>query len=109
MSLEIDVKFDENSKMWIFTPEGDIDIHTSTGFKDEVLKAFSARKSDIVLDGSRLDYIDSTGLGVLIFLLRTLQDENFKIYVDNIKPNIKKLFSITDLDKLFIFRGENIG
>ena len=106
MSLNIESKFDESQDKWVFKPAGDLDIYTSSQFKEEVLKNFNEKMTDIVINGENLDYVDSTGLGALISILRTMQEKETKIYIENIKPNIRKIFDITDLDKLFIFRGE---
>jgi anti-sigma B factor antagonist len=43
----------------------------------------------------------------LIGILKQVKEDNKKIYLSNIKPNIRKLFDITELDKLFIIRSEN--
>lgn len=107
MSLEISSKFDNNQNKWIFKPKGDLDIYTSNEFKEEILKSFEENESDIIIDGENLDYIDSTGLGALISILRTVKEGEVKIYIENVKPNIRKIFDITNLDKLFIFRGED--
>ncbi len=106
MSLTIEVAFDEKETKWLFLPNGEIDIFTSSKFKDEVLKHFNSNKTDIIIDGKNLTYIDSTGLGALISILKKLKEDNYKIYLSNIKPNIRKIFDITELDKLFIIRGE---
>lgn len=106
MSLNTKVDFNHDDNQWVFKPVGEIDIYTSSVFKEEIVKSFEERKADLVIDGRQLDYIDSTGLGALISLLKMLQDTEYKIYIDNIRPNIRKLFDITELDKLFIIRGD---
>lgn len=106
MSLNTKVDFNHDNNQWVFKPVGEIDIYTSSVFKEEIVKAFEERRADLVIDGRQLDYIDSTGLGALISLLKMLQDTEYKIYIDNIRPNIRKLFDITELDKLFIIRGD---
>lgn len=105
MSLDMEASFDEKENKWLFLPVGDIDIYTSAKFKEEILEKFNSNKRDILIDGKNLDYIDSTGLGALIYILKCLKDDNYKIHLKNIKPNIKKLFDITELDKLFLIRG----
>ena len=87
-------------------PKGDMDIYTSGNFKDQAIKNFEEQKADLLIDGEKLDYIDSTGLGALIGILKRVKESDYKIYLTNIKPNIRKLFDITELDKLFIIRGE---
>ena len=39
-------------------------------------------------------------------MIKFKENDN-KIYLSNIKPNIRKLFDITELDKLFIIRGDD--
>ncbi len=106
MSLNIEVKFDEKENKWVFFPEGEIDIYTSPKFKEEILKYFNSKETDILINGENLNYVDSTGLGALISILKKLKDNEHKIYLSNIKSNIRKIFDITELDKLFIIRGE---
>ena len=105
MSLEMKVNFDEGENKWIFSPLGEIDIYSSLKFKEDILENFNSKKTDILIDGEKLEYIDSTGLGALIYILKALKDDDYKIHLMNIKPNIKKLFDITELDKLFVIRG----
>lgn len=102
MSLNINIEFNEEKNFWKVEPEGEIDIYTSPQFNDELTKAINNKKSDIVIDGIKLDYLDSTGLGTLINIYKMLKDDENKIYLRNIKPNIRKLFDITKLDKVFI-------
>ena len=52
-----------------------------------------------------LDYIDSTGLGVMIGVLKKIKMDNKEIYIINPKSNVKKIFNITGLDKIFKVEG----
>lgn len=108
MALELQVYFNEDKDAWIMEPNGEIDIYTSPSFKNKALNSYMEKKTDIIIDGKNLDYIDSTGLGALISILKAIEEDEHKIHLINIKANIKKLFDITELDKLFIIRGENI-
>lgn len=107
MSFNTDVKYSEEENKWVFKLEGDMDIYTSDIFKDQAIRSFEEKEADLLIDGEKLDYMDSTGLGALIGILKLVQESNYKIYLTNIKPNIRKLFDITELDKLFVIRGED--
>ncbi|MCF6465973.1 STAS domain-containing protein [Clostridium sp. Cult2] len=104
MSLSIKVNFDEEKGIWVIIPEGEIDIYTSPKLKERLVEAFNKRKTDILIDGQNLDYLDSTGLGTLISVLKKAKENDSNIYLENIKPNIRKLFDITELDKVFIIK-----
>ncbi|OPX45379.1 anti-sigma-B factor antagonist [Ruminiclostridium hungatei] len=80
---------------------GEIDIYTSQTFKNELNEVINTSKGDIYIDCKELSYIDSTGLGILVGALKEIRKENNNIYICNLKDNIKKLFIITGLDKLF--------
>lgn len=83
---------------------GDLDIYNNKKFKEKLADIYEDLDKDIVVDCEKLEYIDSTGLGSFISLLKLTRDEEKEITVKNLKKNIKKVFKITDLDKLF-----NIG
>ncbi|HHV38153.1 MAG TPA: STAS domain-containing protein [Tepidimicrobium sp.] len=102
MSLDINIEFDENKNIWNIWPKGDIDIYTSPDLKKELIGILKERKTSLSMDFKDLDYIDSTGLGALISILKIIKEDDNNIYIKNIKPNIRKLFDITDLDKIFI-------
>ncbi len=80
---------------------GEIDIYTSQIFKNELNEVINSSAGDIFIDCKELTYIDSTGLGILVGALKEIRKDNYDIYICNLKDNIKKLFIITGLDKLF--------
>lgn len=104
MSLNVIKTFNEETKIWTIKPIGEIDIYTAPEFKEELLKTINEIDSDIIIDGEGLSYIDSTGLGVLISGLKKMKEKEKNIIIENIKPNINKLFTITGLNKVFIIK-----
>lgn len=80
---------------------GEIDIYSAQSFKDELNEAISSCRGNAYIDCKELSYIDSTGLGILVGALKEIRKNDNDIYILNLKDNIKKLFLITGLDKLF--------
>lgn len=107
MSLNTLINIDTKDNLIVVIPDGDMDIYSSSKFRDQVLDSYNKEKMDLLIDGKKLEYIDSTGLGALIGILKRVKEDDKKIYLSNIKPNIRKLFDITELDKLFIIRSDN--
>lgn len=83
---------------------GEIDIYTSQQFKDKLYAIEDGSDKDLVIDCSELNYIDSTGLGIFVGALKKAKLAGKNIQLESMKDNIKKLFIITGLDKLFIIR-----
>lgn len=99
MSLEIENKIQD--KLIEIKPIGEVDIYTSPDLKNKVFELIEEKKSDLIINGESLDYIDSTGLGVLMSIYKKMQENNLNFKIINLKPNIYKLFDITGLNKVF--------
>lgn len=98
--LVINEELDENFiKIAI---SGEVDIYTSQKLKEKLYFSIDEHQRDLRLDCSELNYIDSTGLGIFVGTLKKAKQYGKDIYLTGLKDNIKKLFLITGLDKLFI-------
>lgn len=104
MSLEIIKQFNERENLWEVQLVGDADIQTSAKLKDELTAMIDEAEADMRLDCDRLSYIDSTGLGVLIGVLKRIKTAEKDIYILKAQANLKKLLSITGLDKIFVIK-----
>lgn len=81
--------------------EGEVDLSTSPQFKETVYRLIDSGRRDIVLDLDGLDFMDSTGLGVLVAVLKRTSMEGGRIRLVCSKRSIMKVFNITGLDKVF--------
>lgn len=80
---------------------GEIDLSTSPSFKEKVYETIESGKKDVVIDLNGLEFMDSTGLGVLVAALKKTSMEGGSIRLVCAKRNIMKVFTITGLDKVF--------
>ncbi len=81
--------------------EGDLDVSSSPRLKSEFLDAYEADPGDVILDLAGLDYLDSTGLGVFLSILKRIRQEEHQLKMVHLKASIRKLFYITELDQEF--------
>lgn len=102
MSLEIENKIQDS--IIEIKPIGEVDIYTSPKLKNQIFALIEERNTDIIIDGESLEYIDSTGLGVLMSIYKKMQENSLNLNIINLKPNIYKLFDITGLNKVFNIR-----
>ena len=105
MSISINSKLDSNNKIWDINLEGELDVSTADKLKEYLNELLNQEIADMKLNLENLDYIDSTGLGVMIGILKKLKIENKEIYIVNPKNNVRKIFNITGLDKIFKMEG----
>jgi len=102
VSLNIKKGFDNEKNLWNVELVGEVDIYTANDLKETLIDLLKENETDIRIDCKHLDYIDSTGLGVLIGILKKLKNIDKNIIISNPKSNISKLLKITGLDKIFI-------
>ena len=109
MSFEITHHFDMSKNTWNVSLSGEIDIFNSADMKAELLKLLDEKNAHLVIECSKLEYIDSTALGVLVAILKNVKLYSGEMRLINVRPNLLKLFKITNLDKVFIIEGgENV-
>jgi anti-sigma B factor antagonist len=79
---------------------GRIVSSTASILRDTVRKAISDKKP-IVLDLSKVSYVDSAGLGALVGIWVSAKKEGCDLELVNLSDRIKELLRLTNLDKLF--------
>lgn len=100
MSLQIQSSFNKELDQWELTAKGEVDISTAPQLREFLDGAYREIKADILLHLDELNYIDSTGLGVIIGAFGRMQENKNRITLINPKDNIKKLLNITSLDRI---------
>ena len=105
MSITINSIIDTKNDFWEVSLAGELDVSTADELKKSLHKLVDEKNIDIKLNLENLDYIDSTGLGVMIGILKRLKIENKEVYIEKPKNNVRKIFNITGLDKVFKMEG----
>ena len=105
MSIKINSMLDTINNSWEVSLGGELDVSTADELKKELHKLVDEKNIDMRLNLENLDYIDSTGLGVIIGILKRLKIESKEVYIEKPKNNVRKIFSITGLDKIFKLKG----
>lgn len=102
MSSELVIREENNESGPVVFLSGEIDIYTAQKFKEILYHAVDESEKEVIIDCTSLNYIDSTGLGIFVGALKKTKLNGRNIHIIHMRDNIKKLFVITGLDKLFI-------
>lgn len=78
-------------------------------FTVEVVADFRLKINDLINNGiinfvfdfSDCDFIDSTGLGVIVSIYKKCVEKNGTLKLTSLKPEVDKLFRLTRLDRVF--------
>jgi len=69
-------------------------------FREELLEQIDKGATEIRIDLSALNYIDSTGLGVLITIHKRVTEKNGTVVISGAQGMVEQLFKRTRLDRV---------
>jgi anti-sigma B factor antagonist len=84
----------------LLSVEGDLDLASAPSLKWALADLQSAESRNVVVDLSRVSFIDSTALGVLVGAQRSLGSSVRLAIVCN-EENVLRIFELTGLDGMF--------
>jgi len=82
-----------------------LDASVALRFKEEVLSVIQQGEARLILDFSRVDFIDSSCLGALISLLKATSGKG-TLALCALNGNIKNMFTLTRMDRVFTIYPE---
>jgi anti-sigma B factor antagonist len=85
----------------VLVARGEIDVYTSPDFRRELQALIGLGAPRVVVDLGAVDFIDSSGLGVLVGGLKRMRERDGAIVLRNMSLSTKKVFDITGLTELF--------
>jgi anti-sigma B factor antagonist len=80
---------------------GEIDVYTAPKLREAIVAAVDAGHIRLIIDVQRVDFLDSTGLGVLVGALKRVRADGGSLDIVCTQERILKIFEITGLDKVF--------
>lgn len=82
--------------------EGIIKLGESAQFLAQTLeRMLESEEGDVLVELSKINYIDSTGIGELVGYLGRFKNRNRKLILVNPSERIRKLLAMAQLDRLF--------
>ncbi|MFT4298758.1 MAG: STAS domain-containing protein [Aeromicrobium sp.] len=81
--------------------EGEVDVYTAPRLREAIVTAIDAGKLRLIVDIERVEFLDSTGLGVLVGALKRVRADHGTFDIVCTNERLLKIFQITGLDKVF--------
>jgi anti-sigma B factor antagonist len=79
---------------------GDIDLESSTGLQAKLLALVNATKDDLVVDCRDLEFIDSSGIAVLVHTQRLLEIDGRGFRLENVGGMAKRAIELLGLQDI---------
>lgn len=81
--------------------EGEIDLHVSPTVTESLTELINDKPAQLVVDLSRVSYIDSSGLATLIQAMQSVVGYGGKFALAGLRDNVRPIFQIARLDQVF--------
>ena len=93
----MELKIRKNGEIYIIDVNGEMDLYNSYKLKELVMKMIEKNVKLFVINLEQVDYIDSSGIGALIYICSTIKKMNLKLAISNIHGSVKKVTELTKL------------
>lgn len=103
----MEIKRKEAGSVSILLLKGRLDLASGSSLKDEVKSLMDSENNLIHLNLGEVDFINSSGLGVLVSIMKEIRMNKGRLTLSNLASYVQEIFEITQLSHIFeIFPSE---
>ncbi|UHA74767.1 STAS domain-containing protein [Paenibacillus sp. 481] len=99
MSNRFSVTMHKTENHVVIGLQGDLDLAAAGEFRAHMEPIVNDSTIELTLDLERLTYIDSTGIGILISILKVRHGMQSPFHIINVPQYVQKLFKMTGISK----------
>jgi anti-sigma B factor antagonist len=99
--MDLGLELSDRGGTPVVTLRGEIDVATAPRVREQVVALVADGAWVLVLDLEEVEFIDSTGLGVLVGALKRVRTHGGDLHLAAVPPRVAKVLSITGLDGVF--------
>lgn len=85
----------------ILAVNGNLDAEGTQAMEEKVVALLANGETSLLFDFSELDYINSSGLRVLVLAYQRLKKSSGRVAICGIKDYIQEVFEVSGYDKIF--------
>jgi anti-sigma B factor antagonist len=85
----------------VLSLEGEIDLHVSPRVAISLRQMIAKKPKQLLVDLSRVTYLDSSGLAVLIEAMQNVEQDGGSFAIVGVQEAVRAIFDIARLDQVF--------
>lgn len=106
--IRLETSVRSNNGIPVIDVSGEIDLYTAPAFRDILRQAVDDGHRRILVNMSRVRYVDSSGFGTLLGATKRLRPTGGSINLVGCNPSIQKMLRVTRLSTVFgVFDAED--
>lgn len=95
------IRVHHNESTAIVEVHGELVVANRRELRQKVLETLEAGARKFVIDFGATRYIDSSGVGVLVYVAKKIGEQGGVLRVANLNEDLRSLFELTQLDSVF--------
>ncbi len=99
--MDLSLETRQADDVTIVSVGGEIDVYTAPKLRDKITELVGAGQYHLVIDMESVEFLDSTGLGVLVGGLKKVRAHDGAMEIVCNQDRLLKIFRITGLAKVF--------
>jgi anti-sigma B factor antagonist len=99
--MDLEIAFSQEGDACVVALKGEVDVYTAPALRERLIEASETDCAAVVVDMTDVDFIDSSGLGVLVSALKRVRERDGQMRIVTTKEPILKIFRVTGLDRVF--------
>lgn len=101
----MNAKVEEVDGKYIATLAGEMDTAAATEAEEVLKPLYTSNGKDIIIDCTELEYIASSGLRILLSILKGAKGNGCKVTLRGVNDDIKNVFKLTGFISIFEFEN----
>lgn len=99
----MNAKFEEIDGKYVATLEGEMDTAAALEAEETLKPLFTSDGKEVIIDCTKLEYIASSGLRILISILKGAKSTGSRVVMRGVNDDIKSVFNLTGFTSIFEF------
>ncbi|GHV77223.1 anti-sigma factor antagonist [Spirochaetia bacterium] len=97
----MELRIRKSQEIYIIDVQGELDLYNAYKFKELLTKMLEKKIERFIINLDEVEYIDSSGIGALIYISSAVKKSNLKLAITNIHGSVQKVMELTKLTGYF--------
>ena len=97
--MDLVVQVEERDGWAVARASGDLDLTTAPRLREQLVRVVVEGQPRVVLDLQAVDFVDSTGLGVIVGLLKRTRSQGGDLRLVSTRTGLRQILELTALDQ----------
>ena len=99
--MSLDIQVEQMGDSAVISVRGEVDLYSSPALRQEIKKQVKKKLDVLVVELSRVEYMDSSGVATLVEGLKNIGKKGGRLKLAGLTDPVRQVFKFAHLDKVF--------